>query len=312
MSQIPNLSTASRFSADRFNSPQGRTRRLVTSVLAASVSLAGCYGPEESIAQQLADKFRQNFDPDTYTYFADDAYNIANGRDKDPNSTVQCNGQDSPTMTADQLVHYLANCNSRQRILEFFMKHRLSQSAGNGPAPATVEERTARSAQLQAARSIKVDDINIDPQLFQIYALLGKDPELYSAFMDTVITYRGWDLSDQDTFRHPIDSLRSGWADCDDWAVEHYFWTHLHRSSANLVIAVRPVNTGKIEGNYDVLNAHTVIKDWQVVPSQTTILDNQSTRPLKQGETMQGYFDTEFPGWDLTVQFDAPPPSANQ
>jgi hypothetical protein len=279
---------------------------MITLLLATATGLSACGDPALTPTEKLAEKFGQNFDPNTITYFADRAYHISEARDKDPNSTITCAGQDEPTMDKNQLIQYLIDCNSRQRILELFKKMELNQSGTGVAKPKTHEERDAKSAELQSKRSIKVDDIALDDDIYKIYALLGKDPELYTSFMKTIVTYRGWDMDEQDTFRHPIETMRSGWTDCDDWAVEHYLWAHLHHYSPNLVIAVKDESTGQKTGNEIKVNAHTFVTYNDPGISKTVVLDNQSWSTLEPGQTVESYVQANYPNEGLTVEFDGP------
>jgi len=299
----PNTRNTAHRSAE-VSSGWAKARQMVALTLALGAS--ACYDPELTPAEKLAEKFGQNFDPNSVTYFSENAYKISNGRDKDPNSTITCEGQDEPTMDKNQLIQYLTYCDSRQRILEFFAKKKLNQSPAGTTKPANHEERAAKSAELQAARSIKVDDITLDDDTFKIYALLGKDPELYTAYMKTILTYRGWDMDEGDTFRNPIDTMRSGWSDCDDWVVEHYLWAHLHHYSPSLVVAATPESSGQKIGNEITVNAHTLVHYDDPESGKTVVLDNQSWRTLQPGETIESYVKSEYPTQDLIVEFDGP------
>ena len=227
-------------------------------------------------------------------------------RDKDPNSTIQCIDENKTTMDTGELINYLINCYSRQLILDFFKRVTLDQTWYSSDKAATIADRDTKVKVLQEARSVKIDNIVIDDDLFKIWALLGKDPEMYLAFMKSVITYRGWDLDEKDLFRNPIDTMQTGWADCDDWAVVHYFWAHLHRFNPNLVIAVRPDSTGKVVGTVDTVNAHTFATYINPANGNLVVLDNQSFTELKPNETLEGYIASNYPGKDLAIAFNAP------
>jgi len=288
----------------------GSARHRIAMLLAAGMPLAGCGAAEEPTpTEKLVEHFGDNFDPNSYGHFVDDAYEISEKRDPDPNSTIKCPHQEQAEMDQDEFIDYLAKCKSRQRIIEFLAARRLNQVEPNEPKPTTPEERAAKEKGLQAARAIKVDNMTMD-NLFTIYALLGKDPELYTGFSKAVMTYRGWDMGWDDIFRHPITTMQSGWVDCDDSAVQEYFWAHLHHFSnqpPNLVIAVMPEETAvEVDAQHKVLNAHAFVTYRNPENGNTVALDNHNWRELQPGETAQSYLAEEYPDKNLTIEFNGP------
>lgn len=282
-------------------------RHKLASLLVIGTSALACGTVEPlSPTEELAEKFGQNFDPNHYGHFADSAYKISEKRDPDPDSPITCKGQNESVVDQKALIDYLIACKSRQRILEFFEQKKLNQNAPDEPKPVSETDRASEVKELQAVRSVKVDDITLEDDLFKIYALLGKDPELYTAFMKTIVTYRGWDINPEDTFRHPISTMQDGWTDCDDWAVEHYFWAHIHNYSPNLVIAVKPESSGTQQGSVKTLNAHAVVTYVDSDAGKTIVLDNQSWTELAPGETIEAYVQKTYPNEDLTIEFNGP------
>lgn len=284
-----------------------RVRRKLALALVASMPVLGCGSTEElTPTEKLAERFGDNFNPNDYGHFADSAYEISNKRDPSPDSPIKCKGQDETVVDQKELIDYLIACKSRQRVVEFLNKMKLDQNAPNEPKPTSEAERSEKITKLQASRYVKADTITLDDDVFKIYALLGKDPELYTAFMKSVVTYRGWDMNPEDTFRHPISTLRSGWTDCDDWAVEHYFWAHLHDLSPNLVIALKPEDTAAQQGTVKTVNAHSFVTYHSPESGKTVVLDNQHWTELEAGETLEGYLEENFPDEDLTIEFNGP------
>ena len=289
--------------------PVGRWNHLrsrVLTTLSMGLSLAACHTSEDlSPTEKLAERFGDNFNPNQYGHFVDSAYEISEARDPDPASPIQCVGQEKTELDPPELIEYLIACKSRQRILEFLEAKRLDQEAPDEAPPATEAERSARIQALQANRKIKVDTITME-DIFDIHALLGRDPELYSAFMKSILTYRGWDMKPEDTFRHPIHTMRSGWTDCDDWAVEHYYWAHLHNCSPNLVIAVRPEASAVADGGIKTVKAHTFVNYSDPKIQRSIVLDNSRWQALAPGQTVEAYVEEAFPEEELTVEFNGP------
>ncbi|MBD3281730.1 hypothetical protein GF391_03200 [Candidatus Uhrbacteria bacterium] len=256
--------------------------------------------------ENLVDKFGQNFNPNDYGHIVASAYKIAGDRKADPSAKMYCAGQDADSVNTEELVVYLAHCGSRGRVLDFFEARKLPQSSAGHDTPAGATDRQEKEAEISDDRSIKIDGIVIDEDLFQIYALLGKDPELYLAFMNAVVTNRVWDLNDTDTFRHPITTLRSGWADCDDFTVEYYFWAHLHNLNPNLVIAVSSDEDVEIVNGVKTLDAHTFVTYTDPVTGKMNVLDNNNWVVLEADETAQTYLQGKWPDKDLLIRFNGP------
>lgn len=77
-------------------------------------------------------------------------------------------------------------------------------------------------------------------ELIEIFKLLPADPEIYGQLISLVLRYHDYDKSDRDQFRDPVTTLRSGWADCDDFATINYFWAYLHGFNPNMCAIQNP------------------------------------------------------------------------
>ena len=280
-------------------------KQTVSVLMFLSFSLACATNATPTPVEKLVDKFGQNFNPNDYGHIVDSAYEIADGRDADPGSSVSCQEQKTADVNTDELIDYLIHCRSRQRVLEFFTTRQVSQDH-LAPAPISIGDRELGESQLKAQRSVRIDDIVINEKLFQIYALLGKDPELYTTFVASTLAYRGWDLNKDDTFRHPIASFRSGWADCDDFTVEHYFWAHLHDLSPNLVVAVDPEENVTAINGVKTVNAHSFVTYKDTNSGKMIVLDNYEWKILGKEQSVQDYLEQKWPDKDLTIQFNGP------
>jgi hypothetical protein len=63
--------------------------------------------------------------------------------------------------------------------------------------------------------------------LIEIIRLMPRDAKIFCQFLNKVIEYALNDNGSKDEFRNPINTLSSGWSDCDDYVVLHYFWAYL-------------------------------------------------------------------------------------
>jgi hypothetical protein len=123
------------------------------------------------------------------------------------------------------LIKFLQHCQATPLIKNFF---------------ANVEDDNKREAAIKGKYPPPKDSTfsltnieNID-QLIEIFRLMPADPEEYGALIRRALRYQINDKSIEDEYRDPITTLRSGWADCDDFAVLHYFWGHLHNHNPNM------------------------------------------------------------------------------
>ncbi len=65
---------------------------------------------------------------------------------------------------------------------------------------------------------------------------LPKDsPEAYVAFYSNFVKYSKLDREKADEYRHPIDSLKSGWGDCDDFVMLNALWGKLNGYKGKVV-----------------------------------------------------------------------------
>lgn len=63
--------------------------------------------------------------------------------------------------------------------------------------------------------------------LVEIIRLMPRDAKIFCQFLGKIIGFALKDHGSKDQFRHPINTLSSGWGDCDDYVVLHYFWAYL-------------------------------------------------------------------------------------
>ncbi len=99
----------------------------------------------------------------------------------------------------DSLLVFLKKCKSSFLIYEYFRNGKLS-----------------------------ISDISSDQDLIELYRLVPAAPSVHCAMLKSVLDYADKDDGYKDEFRHPINTFRSGWADCDDYANINYLWAKMH------------------------------------------------------------------------------------
>jgi hypothetical protein len=75
---------------------------------------------------------------------------------------------------------------------------------------------------------INLRDIKDVNQLMQIYYYFSGKPESMKDFVISAMAFEFFDKGMKDEYRHPLDSLKSGWGDCDDFVVLAGFWAKLN------------------------------------------------------------------------------------
>ena len=128
-------------------------------------------------------------------------------------------------------------------------------------------------------------NVNMD-QLLEIFRLLPRDPHVFAGFMRFTIGYSKSDQSMDDEFRHPINTLRSGWGDCDDYTEISYFWAYLNR--------YKPYLVGIKNGD----DRHVFIW-YQDEHGLVNIINNSSCVIMQKGQTLNDYLAQDYRGWEL-------------
>ena len=128
--------------------------------------------------------------------------------------------------------------------------------------------------------------------LIEIFRLLPRNRDVYRSFINAVLGYHTRDKTQEDEYRHPIDTLRSGWADCDDYVVIHALWAHLHKYKPNLVQLEKSGSPYHVLVWYADENGGVVI------------MDNGNVRALDPDETLESHLKKNYP--DMKVTFNEP------
>lgn len=85
----------------------------------------------------------------------------------------------------------------------------------------------------------KIPDLRSDRQLKEIYSYFRDDPENFSRFVLSVV-WPGEDETEEDEYRHPIDTLSTGWGDCDDYAILAALWAKMHQYPYYYIVILEP------------------------------------------------------------------------
>jgi hypothetical protein len=283
---------------------------LIAAIATEAAGASACNIVEETPMDRLVGKFFQNFNPYVYKPFSEGVYGLSESRCEDKACEIDCSGLGGDVMGASEVIKFLTECKSRQQIINHFAERELDQTWSEEQKPANAAEREEWAAVLQKKRHLKVDDINVEKDLATIFAMMGRDPEMYLAFMRAAVSYQMWDLAPEETFRHPLDSIRSGWVDCDDWAVLHYFWAYMHSLDPSLVIAAQPVEKGIEAGSSTIrVAAHSIVTypgKAKNGSARLIILDNGQMKEWDPAVSLQEYFDENF-SEGLIVEFNGKP-----
>lgn len=173
----------------------------------------------------------------------------------------------------DSLIEFLKQCNSQHMAYIFGMCHTDSYQYKDMFPELVFTRGDFRNITMGKLREI-----------FQLIS----DPQIMAGFMRFAIGYSKNDNGSDDEYRSPIDTLRSGWGDCDDYCVISYFWAYLHGFYPNLVGI----------HNTDEKMRH-VFMTFVNNKKETVIMDNSGCIILPPGEPVESYIQSAWPGYIL-------------
>jgi hypothetical protein len=133
-------------------------------------------------------------------------------------------------------------------------------------------------------------DIDSIETIREILELIPKkNLALWRRFLNLAVRYQKKDRTQEDEYRHPQDTLQSGWADCDDYAVINAFWSYLHGYEPSYIEINLPPDA---EGNK---RAHGFV--WfSNEEARIVVLDNDNCTILEKGKTVTDYLKETWPG----------------
>lgn len=131
---------------------------------------------------------------------------------------------------------------------------------------------------------VPLQQISTIRELRTIIGKLPKDPLTFTSFIKRSISPDFKDRSKQDEYRNPLETIKSGWADCDDFAMLNYFWAYLQNYKPEFVL----LNTGNNNGHVFIY--------FQDEKEQLVFMDNTNVTILPPGSSIQDYVNKEWPG----------------
>ncbi len=180
----------------------------------------------------------------------------------------------------ETFTEFLRNTQSTP-VVDSFLKNvkeqnELLQEEKNGVPPAPSES------------AFSLTNIEKIDQLIEIFRLLPADPKMYGLLLRSCLQYKLYDRTVKDEFRNPVTTLRSGWADCDDFAVINYFWAFLHRFNPNMTVITNNRN-----------NSHHVFIWYRDDQDRFVVMDNNDTLELDSSYDVEKYlqdFSSNYQG----------------
>ncbi len=132
--------------------------------------------------------------------------------------------------------------------------------------------------------NINLSDIQTTDQLAQIYYYFTDKPESLKDFILSVIEFEYNDKTIKDEYRSPIDSLKSGWGDCDDFVVLTGLW-------------------GKMNGykTQYIKIPHHVFTFIETQDGKKYIFDSESLVYSYEVDSLESYMQEHYPDTDYTM-----------
>lgn len=134
-----------------------------------------------------------------------------------------------------------------------------------------------------------IKDIKGMEQLIEIFKKLPKEPVAISGFMKFAVHYEKDRCEETDEYRHPLDILRSGWADCDDYTVINHLWAYVHGLNPHVI---RVEKSASVPGHVFVW--------YKNEKGQVVVLNNDINLTLAEGATIEDYIKANKPGYYIT------------
>lgn len=130
-------------------------------------------------------------------------------------------------------------------------------------------------------------------QLIDIFKNMPGTPYAISGFMKFACKYGANDKVNADEYRHPVETLKSGWGDCDDYVATNFLWAHLHGFEPRLVYI-----TGGKNGDANHVFIWYPNKNGEIV-----VHDNHRTETLYKGIDIGNYLLRIWPTHKVAHNF---------
>lgn len=168
------------------------------------------------------------------------------------------------------LEKFLTDCDSRGLCMNFF----------------TYQFTADTKEKLNSEQKTSMKDIKVMEQLMEIFRKMPADPEAITGLMRFAVHYERGDRSSSDEYRHPIETLQSGWADCDDYTAINHLWAYVHGLNPNII---------RVEKN-DTDPGHVFV--WYMNDDgHVVVLDNDQCLTLEKGDSVEEYIKANKPGY---------------
>lgn len=187
------------------------------------------------------------------------------------------------------LIDFLRQAKSTP-VIEKFLKNvaeqndRLQEEAGGvEPEP--------------SAGFFSLGNIQSVEQLMDIFRLLPANPQNYALLLGCCLRYHAYDQATKDEYRDPVTTLRSTWADCDDFAVINYFWAYLHGNEPHMTV----ISAGGAD--------HHVLVWYRNSQQELVVMDNNDVLVLDPHYDIRGYLDefsSAYAGRGYSIEYDGP------
>jgi hypothetical protein len=159
----------------------------------------------------------------------------------------------------DSMMFFLDRCKSRRLLYEALTK----------------------SGKIDFSRVMNLE------QIIEFIRKLPKDPVLFSNVLGKIVEYqKDATVAGPDYYKHPFDTFKSGFADCDDYVVINFFWAYLHNYAPNVVRV------------YSDDSAH-VLMFYVNERNRVVVMDNTGTAILDTGKTIEDYLAYAWPGFSI-------------
>jgi len=141
-------------------------------------------------------------------------------------------------------------------------------------------------------RNINVNDIESVEQLREIAKRLPPNSNAFRDFVKGSISYAANDDGSSDEYRSPIDTLKSGWGDCDDYAVLNAFWAYMRGYTTRVI---------KIKSSADDKDAHVFVVYTDGKTGNAFAMDVDQVHPIASADEngINAYLATQWPTYSI-------------
>ena len=208
-------------------------------------------------------------------------------------SYANSKGEKYEVRDSASFTRLLRDCNS-SAVIGTFLKDVLAQNM-------KLQEKLGRETEV-AETCFGMTDIRDVKELMEIFRLMPPDPEIHAAWVADSLRSHSYDKVAADEYRDPVTTLRSAWADCDDYAVINYFWAYLGSRSPHM-LGMTNTRSGE----------HHALVWYRDAQERPVVLDNAKSTVMKSGEKIEKYaadytgnYPGTQPGDQWLIDYDEP------